>query len=176
MNFMAGRTFGHLLVVDVGLMALHTVWNQPMGVVACGARHFGMLARMFLQLIILLSVTGETGVGDAFHKLDVQGGMGIAMAAQTVFELKMGLSLMAHITLWNDVGGGRRMTLVAVHAADVCFMFFAFAGDGLRSCRVAFNAVIIVQDSIGPGCVASDCPAKCDCQRHRRHDLKASFL
>ncbi len=176
MNFMAGQTFGHLLVVDVGLMALHTVWNQPMGVMACGARHFGMQARVFLQLVILVGVTGETGIGDAFRKLDVQGGMGIAMAAQTVFEFKMGLSLMAHITLWNDVGGGRRMTLVAVHAADVRFMFFAFAGDGLRSCCVAFNAVIIAQDSIGLGCVASDGPAECDCQRHRRQDLKASSL
>ncbi len=83
---------------------------------------------------------------------------------------------MAHITLWNDVGGGRRMTLVAVHAADVGFMFSAFAVDGLRSCRVAFNAVIIAQDSIGLGCAASGSPTECDCQRHRRQDFQASFL
>ncbi len=80
MNLMAGQAFGHLLVVDVGLMALHTVWNQPMGVMAFGARQFGMQAWVFLQLVILVGVTGETGIGDAFRKLDVKGSMGIPMA------------------------------------------------------------------------------------------------
>lgn len=83
---------------------------------------------------------------------------------------------MAHIALWNDVACCRRMTLMAVHAGDFCFMFFTFAGNGLRSCRVAFDAVIIGQDGIGPGCAGSGGPAESGCQRQGRYDLKAAFF
>lgn len=81
MSLVAGQAVGHLLAVGVGIMALHTVWNQPMGVMACGARQLGMHARVFLQLVMLVGVTGETGIGNAFRKFDVKGGMGIAMTA-----------------------------------------------------------------------------------------------
>lgn len=88
----------------------------------------------------------------------------------------MGLSLMAHIALWNNIGSGGRMTLVTVHAADVSFMFFAFGGDGLRSCGVAFDTVIIGQDCVGTGCAGSSSPAESCCQRQGRQDFKAAFV
>lgn len=80
MDLVTVQAVGHFLVAAVGLMTLHTIWNQCMGAMACGARELGMQARVFLQLVILVGVTGETGIGDAFLKLNVKRGMGIAMA------------------------------------------------------------------------------------------------
>lgn len=114
----------HLLAV--GGVALHTVWNHPMGLtVTAAAIQAGVFTLILAKLSHLVGMTGETRLCNITVNGDNQRSVGVGMTAQTILQLKMRGSLMTVTTGRNNVGaalGGMTcMTFNTGHLGAVRF-------------------------------------------------------
>jgi hypothetical protein len=107
-----------------------------------GAEQFRMFTGVLFQLFYLLCMTGETGVCQIVGKGDSKGRMGVLVAIQAAFKLKMLFSGVAHAALGNDVGFVRGMPLMAVNTGHACFVFPAITFDRFWRGVMAFCAIV----------------------------------
>lgn len=105
------------------LMALSTLRNLAVDVVAEATGQLGMLAWHLLQLDDLLAVAGQTLIGNIVGQFDDLWCMWIIVATKAAGELVVRLVGMALAALWNIVFNGRtmaRMTILARNTGFVC--------------------------------------------------------
>lgn len=92
MGLVAFFTFGGHHIWAVRLVALGTLRNFAVNIVAETTRQFGMFALDLLQLDDLTGMAGQTLISDIVCKLNDFRGMRIIMTTQTAGQVVMGLT------------------------------------------------------------------------------------
>ena len=77
---MARQTGLKIHVFGVLFVAIHAIRDEAMGRVALVARHVGMRAGVFTDLVTLLLMTRQARVGDGAFQFQVKRGMSVGMA------------------------------------------------------------------------------------------------
>lgn len=138
---MAGQAGLKFHVLCMLFVAIHAVWNQPVGCVTFVAGHVRVGTWRLLYLVTLLLVTGEAWATNGAFQLQIKGSMGIGVTTPATGQFIMGLPAMTHAALWDGSRTFRRVFRMAVLAADLCLVFGASFRYGLWLHRVAHRAV-----------------------------------
>jgi len=132
----------------VRFVALGTLRDLAVRIMAEAASQRGVLALNLLQFDDLLGVAGKAFVSDVIGQLDDFRCMRIIVATQTSGKAVVRLAAMALATGRDNFLYGRRMTGMAILAAHLGLVRATIGGNGIRCCRVAFNAIGIAQSQL----------------------------
>lgn len=128
-------------ICAVRFVALGTLRNFSVYIVAEAAGQLGMLARHLLQFDDLLGMTGQTLIGYVICQFDDFGSMRIIVAAQTAGQVVVRLAGVALATLGNNLFDGRRMACVTILATDHGFVCAAIGCDCFGGSGMTLDAV-----------------------------------
>jgi len=143
MRLVAGQAILLLLALEMRGVAVRAIGDKLVFFAMTGAAvHGGVLAHMLLQLCDLLCVAGQAGLGQFVAKRDIQGGVGVAVAAVAVCKFVVVTAAMAFTAGRNNVHHLGRVPCVAVHAGDFGLVGATVSGDFLRGLVVALDAVV----------------------------------
>lgn len=131
------------LISRVRFVALGTVRDFAMFVVAEAAGKGGMLALVVAQFDDLSGMTGHAGIGYVVAKGNVERCVRIGMTSGTGSQFVMSFPFMALTTERNDLLCRGRVAVVAILAADLCFMLAPGSCNISRSLCVTFGAILI---------------------------------
>jgi hypothetical protein len=140
------------LFSDMGLMAVGTVGDAAVDIVAEGAGLLGMSTFVPGKILARPLVAGETRPLDVTGKFQGQRFMGVGVTGEAVFQLKVRLTLVAPGTLGNNLLTPGGVFLVAVETADLRLVSAAVGGDGGRLILVALGAVRDAERRQTTGC------------------------
>lgn len=134
---------GH--VGTMRFVALGTERNLAVRIMAETASQCGVFALDLLQLDDLLGVAGKALVSDVIGQFDDFRCMRIIVATQTGGKVVMRLAAMALAAGRDNFLYGRRMTGMAILTAHLGLVRATIGGNGIRCCRVTFDAIGIAQ-------------------------------
>ena len=128
-------------VRTVWFVALRTERNLAVNSMAEAARQTAVLALDLLQLDVLFGMTGQTLFGDVVGQLDDLGGMRVVVAAKTAGQVVVRLAGMALAAGRDNLSFGRRMTCMAILAANTRFVRSAAGCNVGRRSSMTLDAV-----------------------------------
>ena len=152
MGLVTTLAIGSAHVGTVWFVALCTLWNLAVDIMAEAASQFGVLAWYLFQLDNLLAVARQTLIGNVVGQLDDLGCMRIVVATLTISELVMSLVAMALTTQGNIVLHRRSMAGMTILASHVGFVLAAICGNIRRRIRVTFHTIAAAQCRFGRVC------------------------
>jgi hypothetical protein len=138
---MAAETVTDYLSFCMGLMTIRTIRYLPVHIVTERTGLFSMRTFIVGEILSRSFMTGEAWFFYIIGKLKGKRFMGIGVAGEAVFQLEVGLSLMAHGAFRDDVLTPGRMFCVTVQAGNFCLVFAAVIGDGCGCILVTFYTV-----------------------------------
>ena len=141
MCFVAFLAVAGDLLSGVRLVALGTLRNLAMNVVAERAVELGMLARISPELCYLRRVAGKTWIGYVATEDDLFRLMRIPVALETAAKFIVGFALVTLAAEWNDFPVCRRVTIVAILTGHLCFVGSTFGCNVSRCFCVALDTV-----------------------------------
>jgi hypothetical protein len=138
---MAGHTGGKIHFLGVFFVALRAVRDLPVYLVALVAGQIRVGTGMCLHFISLLLVTRKTRAGNFTFHLEIKRRMGIRVAASALFQVVMGLPLVAHAALRYGICPLWRMLYMAVHTAHLGFVFLSARSYGFGLLGVTMDTL-----------------------------------
>lgn len=141
----------------VRFVALGTLRDLAVRIMAEAASQRGVLALDLLQLDDLLGVAGKAFVSDVIGQLDNFRCMRIIVATQTSGKAVVRLAAMTLAAGRNNFLYGWRMTGMAILTAHLGLVRATIGGNGIRRCRVTFDAIAIAQGRLRICCSGSKC-------------------
>jgi len=168
MGRMAAQTVAGNLTGCMRFVALGTIRDLAVDLMAEGAGLLGMGRLVIGEILARSFVTGETRFPDVIGKVQGQWFMRIGVTGEAVLQFKMRPALMAHGTRRDDFLAPWRVFLVAVQAGDGSLVLAAVAGYGCRFILMAFDAVSHLKRSQFCFCFQSK-----SCQHHCSNDCCA---
>ena len=125
-------------------MALGAFRFFAMHIVTIGTEELRVFTRVGLELLDLSVMAGQTGRCHVTGEGNIEGCMGVGVAIEAPFQLKMGETLMTDAALGDIVWGSRTMTRMAVGTVDF-LVSRTSSGDIRRLFRMALDAVCLGQ-------------------------------
>ena len=144
---MAAKTVTDHLALGMGFMTLGTIGNLAVYLMTERTGLLCMGALIIDEVLTGSFMTGEARFFYVISKLQVKRLMGIGVAGKAVFQFKVGLSLMTHGTLRNDVLTPGWMFCVTVKTGNCCLVFAAIIGDRGGCILVTFYTVRNIQSN-----------------------------
>jgi len=141
MSRMAAETVTGNLAFDMGFMALGTVRDLAMDLVAERTGLFGMGTLVIGKILARALMAGETRFFDVRSKVQGQRFMRVGVAGQAVFKLEMRSSFMTPGTLRDSIFTPWRMLLVAVQTCYFSLMLAAVRSYRCRLILMTFDTV-----------------------------------
>ncbi|WP_367618952.1 hypothetical protein [Pelotalea chapellei] len=159
-------------VGTVRLMALGTLRNLAVNIVAEAAGQLGVFTRDLFQFDDLRSMAGKAFVSNVVGKLDNLGCVRIVVATQTVRQFLVRLVAVAHAALGNDIflycGGMANMAILACNIGLMCSTVCLNIG---RGGRVALDTIRIAQSNFGLGRLSAESyDRQQTCHRNRQQE------
>lgn len=166
MGRMTTKTVSGNLTGGMRLMALATVRDLAMDIVAEGTGLLGMGAFVAGEILARTFVAGQAGLLDVSGEVECQRLMGVGVAGETVFQLKMRSAGVTALAFWDRVGSFGKVLNMAIAARHLGLVLAAVGGNGCRLLGMAFDTVGGHQFRSSTGSLFSQCPARKNCKRH----------
>lgn len=138
---MAAETVTGHLPLSMGLMALGTIGNLAVDLMAEGTGFFGMGTFIVGEILARPLMAGKACILNIGSQVEGQWFMRVRVTGQAVLQFKMRPAFMTHGAFRDDILTPWRMLLVAVQTRNLGFMFAAVAGNGCRLILVTFDTV-----------------------------------
>ena len=90
----AGQTIIHGLSLGMRFMALETLGNLAMSIMAEGTGLLGMRTGIIVEFLPLLFMTGQTGTGYIIGKIQIKWLMRVGVTGQAIFKLVVRFAFM----------------------------------------------------------------------------------
>lgn len=129
------------LAGTVGCMAPEALGNLPVPGMAGRTGQLPVKTRRRFHLLAELRMARQAGPGEIPAQSQIEGGVRVPMAMETILPLEMGLARMALDAVGNDVELRGRMPLVAIEARHFRGVGFPGPGEPAGHPRMALVAV-----------------------------------
>lgn len=145
MCFMTTVTISLDYSIAMRVMTGHTFRNLAMDIMTGGTSQGGMKTLVGNQLLPLLGMTSEAGLGNVFSQSQLKRLMGIGVTPKTILQGIMIFAVMAIITGRDDIHYPGRMPFMTFHTGNFCLMLATIGGNILGSFSMTFYTISIAK-------------------------------